>query len=127
MNSILKAKKQAKVLSKEKKLKLKDALSLIAKQNDYPDWKSYKDSLDTYWYQKGSPFLNHWFVLYSEAQDFKKENGGYLLTYKGQYFIASAEYIEYIGIDPLDSVWVAINFDVASSQALEKFNNYYQV
>lgn len=126
MSSILKAKKQAKKISKTKKIKLLDALMLVAKENDFPDWKSYKNSLDTFWYQKSSPFLNHWFVKYSEAKEFQKKNGGYLLTFKGQYFIASENYIEHLGLDPDDSVWRAIDYDVSSAAALEKFQNYYQ-
>jgi hypothetical protein len=126
MNKILKAKEEARKISKKSKLKLKDALVLIAKENQFSDWKSYKDSIDTYWYQSSSPFLNHWFVKHSEAFEFKAKSGGYLLTYKGQYFIASKEYIEFLGLDPDDSVWEAINYDVSSSAALQKFNDYYQ-
>ena len=126
MSSILEAKEQAKKISKVKKVKLKEALLIIAKENDFPDWKSYKNSLDTFWYQKSSPFLNHWFAKHVEAKDFQKLNGGYLLTYKGQYFVASKDYIEHLGLDPLDTVWKAINYDVSSANAIDKFHNYYQ-
>jgi len=126
MNLILKAKKKARKISKEKNLKLKDALDVMAKGNNFDSWKSYKNSLDTFWYQKFSPFLNHWFVLHSEAKNFREKNGGYLLTYKGQYFVAAREYIEFIGLDPDDGVWGYINYDVSSSRALEKFKSYYK-
>lgn len=126
MSSILDAKEQAKKISKTKKMKLKDALALVAKENNFSDWKSYKNSLDTFWYQKHSPFLTHWFVKYIEAKTFQNDNDGYLLTYKGQYFVASKDYIEYIGIDPNDTVWEAIDYDVSTSNALEKFHNYYK-
>jgi len=125
MNSIIKAKKEAKQISKNKKVKLKEALEILAKENNYHDWKSYKNSLDTFWYEKGSPILNVWFATHSEASDFREKEGGYLLTYKGQYFVASRDYIEYIGLDPDDSVWAAIKYDVSSSSALEKFQKYY--
>lgn len=126
MNSLLKIKQKARKLAKTKNLKLKDALALIAKENKFEDWKSYKNSLDTFWYQKTSPFLNHWFVRHSEAKEFRNKNGGFLLTFKGQYFVASSEYIEYIGIDPNDTIWESIDYDVSSSNALEKFHTYYK-
>ena len=126
MNKILRAKEDARKISKSKKLKLKEALLLIAKEKSFPDWKSYKDSIDTYWYQKSSPFLNHWFSKHSEANEYKEKSGGYLLTFKGQYFVTSREYIEHIGIDPDDKVWPAIKYDVSTSTALEKFYNYYK-
>lgn len=126
MNDVLKAKEQAKKISKDKKIKLKDALTMIAKENKFDSWKSYKNYLDTFWYQNSSPFLNHWFATHSEAEAFRQTNGGYLLTYKGQYFVASAEYIEFIGLDAQDPIWPSINYDVSSPNALEKFQNYYR-
>ena len=126
MNPILKAKQEAKKISKAEGMKLKDALLALAKEHQFPDWKSYKNSLDTFWYQKSSPFLTQWFIQHSEAHEFRKKNGGFLLTYKGQYFVASSDYIEFLGLDPKDPVWEAIGHDVSSSNALEKFHNYYK-
>ena len=126
MSSISKAKEKAKKISKSKKIKLKDALTLVAKEKSFTDWKSYKDSLDTFWYRDTSPFLNHWFSKYKEAKEFQKKEGGFLLTFKGHYFVASRDYIEYLGIDPDDPIWKAIDYDVSFTSALEKFHNYYQ-
>jgi hypothetical protein len=124
MKSIIEAKKQAHILSKEKGIKLKHALELIAKQNNFSTWKDYKNSLDTFWYQKSSSFLNHWFTVHQEALECQKQHSGYLLTYKGQYFIASAEYIEHIGIDSKADIWKIIDFDTSSSNALDKMYEY---
>ncbi len=124
MKSIIEIKKQARALSKEKGIQLKQALELLAKENGFSTWKDYKNSLDTFWYSKSSSFLNHWFTLHREALDYQKEHGGYLLTYKGQYFIASAEYIEHLGIDSKAEVWQRINFDVSNSNALEKIYEF---
>ena len=124
MKSIIEAKKLAHILSKEKGIKLKQALELLARQNSFASWKDYKNSLDTFWYEKSSSFLNHWFTLHQEAFDYQKQYGGYLLTYKGQYFVASAEYIEHLGIDSKAEIWKRIHFDVSSSSALEKMYEY---
>jgi hypothetical protein len=125
MSSLKNAKKDAKKISKSKKLKLKEALDLISKEKGFSNWKNYKDSLDTFWYEKHTPFLNHWFSKHSEASAHREVHGGFLLTYKGQYFVVSHDYIEYIGLDSNDPIWKAIGFDVSSSSALEKFEKYY--
>jgi hypothetical protein len=124
MKSIIEAKKLAQILSKEKGIKLKQALELLAKENNFSTWKDYKNSLDTFWYEKSSSFLNHWFTQHQEALDYQKQYGGYLLTYKGQYFVASADYIEHLGIDSKHEIWKRIDFDVSSSNALEKVYEY---
>lgn len=125
MKQIIEAKKYAHFLSKKKGIKLKEALEYIAKENNFSNWKSYKDSLDTFWYKKSSPFLNHWFSLYLEAKKIQKDNSGFLLTYKGQFFIAPDEYIEHLGIDPQANIWKKINYDINSADSLEKFYKYY--
>ena len=112
-------------LEDKKEIKLKEALELIGKENGFSNWKNYKDSLDTFWYSKSSPFLNQWFSNHKEAKHFQSESGGFLLTYKGQYFVALNDYIEYLGIDPHAEIWKIINYDVSSSNALEKFYDFY--
>ena len=57
MKSIIEAKKHAYILSKEKGIKLKQALELLAKKNSFSTWKDYKNSLDTFWYEKSSILL----------------------------------------------------------------------
>ena len=121
MKLIIEAKKQAHYFSKKKGVKLKEALEFIAQENNFLNWKSYKNSLDTFWYEKSSPFLNHWFSLYAEARKFQKNNSGFLLTYKGQYFVASDNYIKHLGIDPKAKIWEIIDYDVSPAHSLEKY------
>lgn len=125
MNPILKAKYQAKTLAKLNGIQLKQAQKQLAYQNGYPNWESYKKRIDTFWYQKHTPFLTEWFTNYRAAKDFRKQIQGYLLTYRGQFFVVDKEYISFIGFDPDDSIWKLINFDVSSNNALEKFHKYY--
>ncbi|MFG1492694.1 hypothetical protein [Halobacteriovorax sp. ZH4_bin.1] len=124
MNPVLTAKREAKKFAKLNGIPLKQAQKQLAYQNGYSDWKSYKNRIDTFWYQKSSPFLTHWFAKYSEAKNYQKENGGYLLTFRGQFFVAQKEYILHMGLDPDDSVWELIDFDVSSNNSLEKFFKY---
>ncbi|MCO4780826.1 MAG: hypothetical protein KC646_00775 [Candidatus Cloacimonetes bacterium] len=124
MISLNKVKTQAKLLAKQDGIKLKEAFELLAQQANHKDWKSYKDSLDIDWYAKHSPFLNQWFAHYDEASKYLQESGGYLLSYKGQYFIAQKEYITHLGFDPENHVWQRINYDATSSKALNLLKKY---
>lgn len=125
MHPILKLRAKARWLAKQHNIKQKLALQQIAVEEGYSDWKSCKDAIDTFWYPKHSAFLNHWFTRHSDAEQLKNGDGGYLLTYKGQYFVAKEEYIRHLGFDPQDPVWVVINYDVSSGNALEKFFAYH--
>lgn len=125
MNPIIRLRAKARWLSKQQNIKRKDALNLVAQEQGYADWTSCKNAIDTYWYPGMSAFLNHWFSNYKEAKEHKDNHGGYLLTYKGQYFVASGDYITSLGLDPDDPVWNAIDFDVSTSNALEKFHAYH--
>lgn len=125
MNPILWAKREAKKLAKFNGIQLKEAQKQLAYQNGFSDWISYKKHIDVFWYQKMSPFLNQWFAHYDEAKLYQNRNGGYLLTFRGQYFVAEREYIHHIGFDPDDSVWRLIDHDVSQNINLEKFFKYY--
>lgn len=122
MNPVLTAKKLANKIAKEKNLKMKEALLLLAKENHFSDWKSYKNSIDTFWYSKKTPFLTSWFTIHADAKAYQVENGGFILTYKGQYFVVAHEYIDFLGLDSQDSVWKIIDFDVSTANALEKIH-----
>lgn len=124
MKSIIKIKKQAKNLSKERKLKIKDALDIISKEKGFSSWKELRNSLDTFWYEKSSPFLTEWFTTHAEANSYLSKKQGYLLTYKGQYFVVDADYIEFIGIDPSADIWKSIGHDVSSSNSFDKLYDY---
>lgn len=124
MKSIVDAKKRAKSISKKKNIKLKEALELFSIENNYSSWKDFKDSNDTFWYHKASPFLTQWFTNHKEAQQFQRKTSGFLLTYKGQYFVVDDEYIQFLGIDPEAPVWEKIQRDVSSSEAFDKMYLY---
>ena len=76
---------------------------------------------DVIWYNKFSPFLNNWFNSYSEAKIFHENHGGYLLTFKKQFFVVTDEYVKYIGIDPTHKCWKDISFDVTKIENIENF------
>jgi hypothetical protein len=66
-------------------------------------------------YPKGTgAFLNHWCSTYEDARAVHAERGGYLLPYRKQFFVAGRDYVEAtLGVDPDDSDWGALGFDLA--------------
>ena len=55
--------------------------------------------------------LNRWFTTYEEARASLEAEGGYLLPYKGQYFVTLGEGIRELGLDPDDPNWARIGWD----------------
>lgn len=60
---------------------------------------------------KSSPFWNVWSANYEEAAKIREEHGGYLLAYLKQFFVADADFIRHLGLDPDDADWKAIERD----------------
>ena len=100
------------LLDSRETIQHKHALEVIAREHGFISWKKLKDAADVLWYPRPSPFLNVWISTYAEAKAYHEEHGGYLLTHQGNYFICEAAYIESLGLDPKDSRWEAIDYDV---------------
>ena len=56
-------------------------------------------------------FLNRWFNTYEEARASLDAEGGFLLPYADQFFVASAGAIRELGLDPDDPDWARIGWD----------------
>ena len=55
--------------------------------------------------------LNRWFTSYAEASSSLASEGGYLLPYKGQFFVTLSEGVRELGLDPDDPDWARIGWD----------------
>ena len=62
--------------------------------------------------------------MHKEAEECRVKNQAYLLAYKGQYFVATAEYIRHLGIDPDAEVWENIGWELSSSSSFDKIYDY---
>ena len=56
-------------------------------------------------------FLNQWFATYEEARQARESEGGYLFPYKQHFFVAGAEAVRELGLDPADPDWERIGWD----------------
>jgi hypothetical protein len=55
--------------------------------------------------------LSRWFTTYEEARASQASEGGYLLPYKGHFFVTTSEAIRELGLDPTDPDWARIGWD----------------
>ena len=109
------------------RFQLKHALQVIALENGYESWKTVLEREDISWYPRPSPFALNWFSDYQGALDCMKQTRGYLLSYRGQFFVATADYIDYIGLDPEAEAWKKIGFNVVEPLDKKAFKELLQV
>jgi len=101
------------LLSEPERVKLKHAQWAVAIEEGHRDWKTLKDAADFFWYPRMSMHLNAWYARYDDARACLDQNGGYLLTHHGKYFVCEAGYVRSLGLDPDDLRWKAIGHDIA--------------
>jgi hypothetical protein len=108
----------------EPELQRKDCLAQVARDAGFMSWAhalrviegdAAESNFGTLLYPNdwGGSRLNHWFAQYDEARAHIEANGGYLLAYKRQFFVADRHFVEALGFDPDDADWAAIGFDWA--------------
>ncbi|MBX7219968.1 MAG: hypothetical protein K1Y36_08475 [Blastocatellia bacterium] len=125
------------LLVNRESIKLKHALTVIAVENKQPSWTDFK----RYWERREalraqrafSPlyprrcagFLNEWHGSYEVARRSLEQAGGFLLPFRSQYFICTADYIRVLGLEPTDPDWERIGYDwvrPAHQDAWERLN-----
>jgi hypothetical protein len=63
------------------------------------------------WGAKMDAVLSRWFTTYDAARTSREAEGGYLLPYRGQFVVTTAEGIRELGLDPADPDWAHIGWD----------------
>jgi hypothetical protein len=64
------------------------------------------------WYPRGmGAFLNRWFARYEDARRSLETEGGYLFSYRNQYFVCEAGALAVLGLDADDPDWARIGRD----------------
>jgi hypothetical protein len=79
------------------------------------------------WYQSDlDVFLNRWFSSYAEARKSLESEGGFLLPYKGQFFVCEAEVIRAMGLEPDDADWEKIGWDCAQPMDMQAYQRLHE-
>jgi hypothetical protein len=117
------------LLAAPARVRLKHALTLVAVELGHASWPELKAACAAREHG-GSPsapaaalpaealyaprmafYLNRWFADHAAARASLDAEGGYLLPYRQQCFVACAEAVAELGLDPDDPDWQHIGFD----------------
>jgi hypothetical protein len=111
-------------LSKGKAPQLKHALLYSARQVGFQDWQHAQSILacsqplnqqqdcGKFWYAKAcGSLLNTWCANYAEALAQQAIQGGIILPYKTQYVLATASYIEALGLSADEPLWQSLKYN----------------
>lgn len=110
------------LLARPARVRLKHALAVVATEQGAPSWlalvrafearSAAQPGLPSFHTPRLDSCLNRWFTNHAEALDSLRREGGYLLPFRGQFFVTEAEGILALGLDPDDPDWSAIGFDL---------------
>lgn len=107
----------------------KHALAVIALEAGYSSWSELKKHItkspinyrDFFGAPRFGGTLNHWFKTYPAAKEYLRAKGGYLLPFRGQYFVATPDFIQNIGLDQQDPDWQRIGYDWVQPECPKAF------
>ncbi len=106
---------EARVVENRDSVKLKHALAIVALEEGYGSWAALKVSTEDAGPEMYDPrmdtFLNRWFASYEDARASLKEEGGFLLPYKNQFYVCEGRAIKMLGLNPDDPDWKLIGRD----------------
>jgi hypothetical protein len=102
----------------------KHALAVIAAESGFSSWTALKDHCHpehpdvptvfdcaSFFGGPRGAFLNRWFKDYGQARSSLAHYGGYLFSYRDQYFICESGFIEALGLNPEDPDWQKIGWN----------------
>lgn len=112
------------IITQKNSLQRKHALTVVALEQNYKSWAELKQTLDTLhptvnlYPSRCGGFLNEWHGNYETAKEalserLNKQESGYLMPYKTQFFLCGQDYITALGLDPEDTNWERIGYDWA--------------
>lgn len=94
-----------------------DALAVIALEHGFVSWPALLEARlselrrVTMHTARLSAFVNRWFPTHAEAAASLRAEGGYLLPYRREFFVTTADAVRELGLDPHDPDWARIGFD----------------
>lgn len=105
----------AELLADRTAVRLKHLLTLVAVEAGHASWpalvRAHDAAAPNMWVPQHGVLLNRWFADHDDARASLREQGGYLLPFRDQFFITERAGIEALGLDPDDPDWTAIGFD----------------
>lgn len=102
------------ILEHRQKIRLKDALMVIALEQGCTSWTELKRRIvsEDCLYKQGCGGLNAWYTDYETAKThLQKETGLYLLQYRQYYVVCQQDYIDDLGLAHLAFEWRRIGYN----------------
>jgi hypothetical protein len=99
------------VLLHSGEIKLKHAYSVLAFEHGFSGWDEMKNRIVAEDCLLSPQLINSgiiWFSDYRKALIYFRKNGGYLLQYRDEFFVANRQYIEKLHLHPEDPDWTRI-------------------
>ena len=93
------------------------ALAVVAFERGFLSWVALLEAWlpelhrVTMYVDRMAAFLNRWFASYAEAAASRHAEGGFLLPFRKQFFVASRGAVAELGLDPDDPDWARIGYD----------------
>lgn len=103
-----------KILADRSFFRLKHVYAVIALEKGHNSWSGLREQVimeDCMYHDACGVYLNVWFANYAEAKTYQQQNGGYLLSYRHHFYVASADVIAALNLDGFANEWAAIDFD----------------
>ncbi|MFO1078330.1 MAG: hypothetical protein U1E73_11470 [Planctomycetota bacterium] len=117
--------RRARTLQHRQRTTRQQACEAIAREEGFASWAELlRASLPlehcvTMYVPRMAPFLSRWFADYDEAKLSQREEGGYLLPWRNDFFVAVPEAVRELGLDPGDPDWARIGYDWAQPRDAE--------
>lgn len=102
-----------------------EACTVVAREHGHPSWAELLraalplEHCVTMYVPRMAPFLSRWFADYDEAKASQRAEGGYLLTWRKDFFVTPRDAVRELGLDPDDPDWARIDFDWARPRDAE--------
>lgn len=109
--------------------RLKHAYAVLALENGHDSWNALREQViqEDCLYTKGcAGFINTWFTNYNQAKAHHIIEGGYLLQYRQDYFVAGHELIKVLGLHDFEKEWEAIGYDWVKPQCTKSWARLYK-
>lgn len=94
--------------------RLKHTQAVIAAENGCNSWDTLRRKVieeDCLYHRSCGVFLNIWFARYDEAKNYHIAHGGYLLRFRRDFIVCTADYIQCLGMAHLRDDWRSIGYN----------------
>jgi len=117
------------VLADRDFFRLKHAQAVIAAEHSCSSWDILRRKVieeDCLYHRSCGVYLNIWFARYDEARNYHTIHGGYLLRFRKDFIVCTADYIRCLGLAHLHSDWHSIGYNWIEPQDKDAWKRIFE-